>query len=141
MHEFGAGGVAEGAAVVDGRVPVGETDEKDGVERLGGLGVAEPDRFSPLFAAGTHPRSEPAHGLAVVDDHRLDEEVLPREEKLPAGLRRGDRCRCHQFRHLANRVGAETVVVTVLGHGIGSASVGGVRRAFLPRVMQPWLHN
>ena len=56
--KFGAGGVAAGAAVVDGRVPVGETDEKDGVERLGGLGVAEPDRFSSLFAAGTHPRSE-----------------------------------------------------------------------------------
>jgi hypothetical protein len=58
-----------------------------------------------------------AQGFAVVNDHRLDEEVLAGEKELPAGLRRGDRCSRHQFRDLPDGVGAEAVVVEVVGHG------------------------
>src|SRR5438034_114281 len=72
--------------------------------------------MTPSLAAGAHPRGELAERFAVVNDHRLDEEVLAGEQELPARLRRGDRGSRHQLRHLADGVGAEAVVVKMVGH-------------------------
>ena len=58
VEELGAGGVAAGAAVVVGWVPVGEADEQDGVDGFGDVGVAEPDRLAAFLAAGAHPLGE-----------------------------------------------------------------------------------
>ena len=59
VEEFGAGGVAAGAAVVVGRVPAGqEADEQDRVDGFGGVGVAEPDPLAAFLAAGPHPGGE-----------------------------------------------------------------------------------
>jgi hypothetical protein len=82
VHELGAGGVAAGAAVVDGRVPVSEPDEQDCVDRFGGFGVSEPDRLAAFLATGAHPLGEPAERVAVVDDDGLDEQMLAGEEEL-----------------------------------------------------------
>ena len=54
--------------------------------------------------------------VAVVDDDGLDEEVLAGEEQLPAGLRGGDGGGGHELGDLADGVGAQVVVVEVLGH-------------------------
>jgi hypothetical protein len=78
-----ASGAAKSAAVVDGRVPVGETDKEDGVDGLGGLCVAEPDRFPAFLAAGAHPRGEAAQGFAVVHDHGLMKRCLPARRSCP----------------------------------------------------------
>ena len=116
LQELRAGGVAAGAAVVDGRVPVREADEEDGVDRLGRFGVAEPDRLPPLLATRTHPSRKAVQGLAVVDDHRLDEEMLAGQEQLSTGLGRRDRGSSHELGHLLNGLGAQCFVRDVLGH-------------------------
>ena len=85
VEEFGAGGVAAGAAVVVGRVPARQqADEQDRVDRLGGVGVAEPDPLAAFLAAGPHPRGELAAGAGVVGDHGLHEVRFPGEEQLAA---------------------------------------------------------
>ena len=58
VEELGAGGVAAGAAVVVGRVPVGQADEQHGVDGFGDVGVAEPDRLAPFLAPGPQPVGE-----------------------------------------------------------------------------------
>ena len=62
VEELGAGGVAAGAAVVVGRVPVGDADEEDGVDGFGDVGVAEPDRLAAFLATGAHPLGEVVAG-------------------------------------------------------------------------------
>ena len=115
VEELGACRVAAGAAVVVRWIPVGlESDEQDRVDRLGDVGVAEPDPLATFGATATEPRRDLAAGFAVADDHRLHEVVLALEEQLSAGLRRGDRRGGHQLGGLDDRVGAEAVVVDVL---------------------------
>src|SRR5262249_21632841 len=58
VEELGACRVATGAAVVVGRVPVGESDEEDRVDGFGDVGVAEPDLLSAFFATCSHPGCE-----------------------------------------------------------------------------------
>ena len=86
VEELGAGGVAAGAAVVVGWVPVGEADEQHGVDGFGDVGVAEPDRLAAFLAAGAHPVGELVQGVVVVDDDGLDEEVLARRNSWPPDL-------------------------------------------------------
>ena len=64
-------------------------------------GVAEPDRLAALFPARTHPRCEPTEGVAVFNDHGLDEEAFAGEEQLAAELGGGDRRSGHQLGDLA----------------------------------------
>ena len=117
MEELGAGGVAAGAAVVVGRVPVGEPDEQDGVDGFGDVGVAEPDRLAAFLATGPHPAGERvgacrASSTITVSMNRC----LPWQEQLPAGLGGGDGGGGHQLGDLADGVGPEVVVVEVAGH-------------------------
>jgi hypothetical protein len=84
VEELGAGGVAAGAAVVVGWVPVGEADEQNGVDGVGDIRFAEPDGLAAFFAAGAHPCGECVEGGTVVDDNGLDEQVLALQEQLPA---------------------------------------------------------
>src|SRR5215831_18241117 len=63
VEEFGAGGVAAGAAVVVGRLPAWQqADEQDRVDGFGGLSVAEPDPLAAFLAAGPHPGCRAARG-------------------------------------------------------------------------------
>ena len=116
MEELGAGGVAAGAAVVVGRVPVGQPDEQHGVDGFGHVGVAEPDRLAAFLAPGPQPAGQLLQGVVVVDDDGLDEQVLALQEQLPAGLGGGDRRRGHELGDLADGVGPDGVVVEGHGH-------------------------
>ena len=116
MEELGAGGIATGAAVVVGRVPVGEAHEEHGVNGVGDIRVSKPDRLAPFLAAGAHPLGQPMAGVGRFDDHGLHEVVLAGEEQLAARLRGGDRRRGHELRHLVHGVGPQVVVTDRPGH-------------------------
>ena len=116
MEEFGTGRVAASAAVVVGRVPVGEADEQRRVDGVGHVGVTEPDGLATFFAPGAHPVGELGEGVVVLDDDGLYEQVLALQEQLAAGLRRGDGGGGHELGHLSDRVGAQVVVAEVVAH-------------------------
>ena len=122
VEELGAGGVAAGAAVVVRRIPVDHPDEENGVDGFGDVGVAEPDRFAPFFAAGAHPLGQLPAGVGRFHDQCLHEVVLAGQEQLAARLRGGDRRRGHELGHLHHRVGPQVVVTDGPGHARPAAT-------------------
>jgi hypothetical protein len=120
VEEFGAGGVAAGPAVVVGWIPVGDPDEQDGVDRLGHLGVTEPDVLPPFLAPRSQPGGQLTAGRGVVNDDGLGEVVFAGQEQLPAGFGGGDGGGGHELGDLDDCVASEGLVVEPGHAGTGS---------------------
>jgi hypothetical protein len=120
VEELSAGRVPAGPAVVVRRVPVSDADEQHGVDRLGDVGVAEPDRLPTFLTASAHPAGQLGQRLPVVHEHGLHEAVPAGEEELTSGLRRGDGSRRHQGRDLADGLDSQLVGARMGRHVAGT---------------------
>ena len=138
VEELGAGGVAAGAAVVVGWVPVGQPDEQHRVDGFGDVGVAEPDRLPALLAAGPQPAGQLRGASSASSTMTVSmKRCLPCEEQLAAGLGGGDRRGGHELGDLADGVGPDGVVVEVLGHAASHDVSGATRRRGRRRRTRP----
>ena len=122
VQELGTGGVTAGAAGVVGWIPVDHPDEEHGVDGLGDVGVAEPDRLAPFLAAGAHPLGQPMAGVGRFDDHGLHEVVLAGQEQLSAGFGGGDGRGGHELGDAEDGVDAQFVVADVGAHAVTLSS-------------------